>query len=86
MRTDPLLPSAALLPQCGTRSGGTIPSLHRSGQLRPYSATLAVTPLECGKHDTTATKWDKSEATQKSGDGKDSPPQPDTITIPQYDS
>lgn len=86
MRNDPLLPSAALLPQCGTRSGGTIPKPHQPGLLRPYSATLAVEPLECGKHDTTATKWDKKETTQGAGDGKDSPPKPDTVTIPQYDT
>lgn len=86
MRTDPLLPSAALLPLCGTRSGGTIPPLHQFGPLRPFSATLAIRPLERGKHDTTATKWDKEEETQSSGDGQDSPPKPDTVKIPQYDT
>lgn|GEM_PF-1753765 len=86
VRIDPLMPSAALLPLCGTRSGGTIPPPHRSGALRPFSATLAVAPLECGKHDTTATKWDKDQATQTGGDGKDSPPKPDTVKIPQYDT
>ncbi len=85
-RDDPLLPSAALLPQCGTRSGGTILQPHQPGRIRPYSATLAVEPVECGKHETTATKWDKVQATEKPSDGKDSPPEPDSVTIPQYDS
>lgn len=80
---DPLVPPAALLPLSDTRSGGQRPLHHAPGTLRPYSASLAVVPLQCGKHDTTATKWDKTEATEESKDGV---VVPDTVTIPQTDT
>ena len=39
---------------------GKRPVEHVPGSLRPLSATLAVVPIECGKHDTAASKWDKA--------------------------
>lgn len=80
---DPLIPPATLLPLSDTRTGGQRPLHHASGTLRPYSATLAVAPLQCGKHDTTGTKWDKTEPTQESKDGVVIP---DTVIIPQTDT
>lgn len=80
---DPLVPPTTLLPLSDTRTGGQRPLHHAPGPLRPYSASLAVVPLQCGKHDTTGTKWDKTEQTQESKDGVVIP---DTVTIPQTDT
>ncbi len=80
---DPLIPPTALLPVCDTLIGGQRPLHHIPGRLRPYSASLAVTPLECGKHDTTATKWEETRGTEESKDGV---VVPDTVTIPQTDT
>jgi hypothetical protein len=82
-RVDPLVPPSALLPQCDTRSGGVVPLVHEPGGIRPYSATLAVPPLEMGKHDTTATKWTENKETEYSDDGET---KPDSVPIPHYDS
>lgn len=81
--SDPLVPPAALLPLADTRGGGQRPIEHVPGSLRPFSATLAVVPIRCGKHDTTATRWDKTEETERSRDGV---VEPDTVVIPQYDT
>lgn len=81
--TDPLVPSAALLPLVDTRCGGQRPVEHVPGPLRPFAATLAVVPVECGKHDTTATKWDETQATEDSSDGN---VDPDTVVIPRTDT
>lgn len=66
---DPLFPSAALLPLSDTR-GGHIPLAGTPGLLRPLSASLGIAPIECGKHDTTASRWYEDDPTQKSDDGK----------------
>lgn len=66
---DPLFPSAALLPLSDTR-GGDIPLVGTPGSLRPLSAALGIVPIECGKHDTTASRWYEDDPTQKSDDGK----------------
>jgi len=81
--SDPLVPPSALLPLADTRGGGQRPVEHVPGSLRPFSATLAVVPIHCGKHDTTATKWDKTEETERSRDGV---VEPDTVVIPQTDT
>ena len=81
--SDPLVPPSALLPLADTRAGGQRPVEHVPGSLRPFSATLAVVPIPCGKHHTTATRWDKTEATERSRDGV---VEPDTVVIPQIDS
>jgi hypothetical protein len=47
---------AALLPLSDTR-GGDIPLAGTPGSLRPLSAAPGIVPIECGKHDTTATRW-----------------------------
>jgi hypothetical protein len=66
---DPLFPSAALLPLSDTR-GGNMPLAGTPGPLRPLVALLGIGPIECGKHDTTATQWYEDDATQRSYDGK----------------
>jgi hypothetical protein len=81
--SDPLVPHSALLPLADTCGGGQRPVEHVLGSLRPFSATFAVVPIQCGKHDTTATKWDKTEETESSRDGV---VVPDTVTIPQTDT
>lgn len=68
--SDPLMPAEALLPLSNTRHGAEVPLVHAPHvRLRPYSATLAVTPLKMGKHDTTATEWKETQATERSHDG-----------------
>ncbi|MGB6161747.1 MAG: hypothetical protein WCF33_19160 [Pseudonocardiaceae bacterium] len=52
------------------------------GSLRPYSATLGVAPVECGKHDTIATRWTQEKATEESRDGQ---VVPDTVPIVHTD-
>ena len=81
--SDPLVPPSALLPLAATHCGGQRPVEHVPGSLRPFSATLAIVPLPCGKHHTTATRWDKTEGTQKSRDGV---VEPDSVVITQTDS
>lgn len=66
---DPLVRPESLFPLAETRGGGHRPVEHVPGVLRPFSATLAVVPIECGKHETTATRFEKDEATEKSRDG-----------------
>ena len=82
-QTDALVPANALLPLCDTPGGGYRPSEHTPGRLRPFVATLAVVPIECGKHETTATRWVEDDATEKSDDGK---VVPDTVKITRTDS
>ena len=82
-RRDPLMPAAALLPLCDTAGGGRLPLEHSPGPLRPFSATLGVVPIQCGKHDTTATKWDETETKPTNRDGREDP---DTSTIPRTDT
>lgn len=80
---DPLMPSAALLPLADTICGGRHPMRHVPGDLRAFSATLGVVPAQCGKHDTTATKWDEKKTSETNRDGRiDS----DTVTIPRTDT
>lgn len=64
-----MFPSAALLPLSDAQ-GGDIPLVGIPGPLRPLSAVLGITPIECGKHDTTASRWYEDDPTQKSDDGK----------------
>lgn len=66
---DTLLSHAALLPLCDLR-GGAVPVPAKAGRVRPLTASLAVPPVECGKHDTTATRWYEEDATEKSDDGR----------------
>lgn len=68
--SDPLVPARSLLPLAETRSGGYRPVDHVPGPLRPFSATLAVVPVQCGKHDTTESKWEETKETQESKDGE----------------
>jgi hypothetical protein len=82
-REDPLVPSGTLLPQSDTRYGAQIPLVHEPGGQRPYSAMLAVPPLEWGKHETTSTRRDEDKATQESKDGV---VVPDTVTITHTDT
>ena len=74
---DPLFPTSCLWPLaergCGYRPMANIP-----GPLRPYSASLGIAPIECGKHDTTATRWTQEKATEESKDGE---VVPDTVSI-----
>jgi hypothetical protein len=81
-RQDALVPAAALLPLCDVR-GGQLPTSGGPGRLRPLSAALAVAPLECGKHDTTASRWHEDDATEKSDDGV---VVPDTIKVLRTDT
>lgn len=53
------------------------------GVLRPYSATLAVVPIECGKHDTTATRYTVQQATKTTDDSN---PITDSVSMPHTDS
>lgn len=66
---DTLFPSAALLPLSDIR-GGQRPLHSAPGQLRPLPAALAVVPIECGKHDTTSTRWTENDPTEVTDDGK----------------
>lgn len=63
--------------------GGHVPLVGTPGPLRPLSVALGITPVECGKHDTTATKWYEDDPTQKSDDGK---VVSDTVTILRTDT
>jgi hypothetical protein len=81
--SDPLIFPPALLPLADTHCGGQRPVDHVPGSLRPFSATLAVVPLRQGKHHTTATRWDKTETTQKSRDGV---VEEDSVVITQTDT
>lgn len=81
--TDPLVPPAALLPLCDTDSGGQIPLEAEASRVQPYVATLAVRPIECGKHDTTSTRWTENKATQESKDGE---VVADTVSIQHTDT
>ena len=67
-RQDALVPAAALLPLSDLR-GGQIPLTGTPGRLRPLCAALAVAPMDCGKHDTTGSRWYEDDPTQKSDDG-----------------
>jgi len=62
-------PRVRCAPRRRTR-GGQIPLAETPGLLRPLSAALGIVPIECGKHDTTATRWYEDDPTQKSNDGK----------------
>lgn len=66
---DVLFPSAGLLPLSDVR-GGHRPVATTPGRLRPLPATLAVVPIECGKHDTTSTRWTEDDPTERTDDGK----------------
>jgi len=79
---DSLFPSAALLP-LSDRGGGQIPLGGVPGRLRPLSAALGIAPIECGKHDTTASRWYEDDPTQKSDDGK---VVPDTVKVLRTDT
>ncbi|MDQ3576768.1 MAG: hypothetical protein M3443_04030 [Actinomycetota bacterium] len=63
--------------------GGQLPVAAVPGTLRPLTASLAVAPVECGRHDTTASRWYEDDATQKSDDGK---VVPDTVKILRTDT
>jgi len=79
---DPLVPLAALLPLCN-RSGGQLPVPSVPGGVRPVTALLAVVPVECGRHDTTASRWYEDDPTQKSADGN---VVPDTVKVLRTDT
>lgn len=81
-RQDVLVPVAALLP-LSDRNGGHVPLPGVPGLLRPLSASLAVKPIECGKHDTTASRWYEEDATEKSDDGV---VVPDTVKVLRTDT
>ena len=68
IRRDPLFPRAALLPL--TERGGHTPLAHTPGPIRPFSASLAVIPIECGNDETTATHDTEVKQTQYTSDGK----------------
>lgn len=80
--SDPLFPAGGLWP-VAERGGGYRPMANLAGPLRPYSATLGVAPIECGKHDITATRWNQEKATEESKDGE---VVPDTVTIQHTDT
>jgi hypothetical protein len=79
---DILFPARALL-SLSSPGGGQLPLAHVPGVLRPLAASLGVVPAECGKHDTTATRWNEDKATQKSRDGI---VEPDTVSIQHTDT
>jgi len=79
---DPLFPSVALLPLSDTR-GGQLPLVGSPGSLRPLSAALGVVPIECGKHDTIASRWWEEDATETTDDGV---VKPDTVRILRTDT
>ncbi len=81
-RSDVLFPLKALLP-LSAPGGGHCPLPHVPGILRPLVAALGVTPIEAGKHDTTATRWTEDKETQKSRDGV---VEPDTVPITHTDT
>lgn len=66
---DTIFPSAALLPLSDVR-GGHRPMATTPGDLRPLPASLAVVPIECGKHDTSASRWTENDPTEVTDDGK----------------
>ncbi|WP_156754145.1 hypothetical protein [Actinokineospora pegani] len=68
IQRDPLFPRPALLPL--TERGGYAPPAHTTGSIRPWSASLAVVPIECGKDETTATRDTEVKQTQYTSDGK----------------
>lgn len=72
-----------LMPLCDTAGGAVVPLVDRPGALRPWCARRAVRPLQAGRHDTTATRWRETKATQQSDDGR---VVPDSISIPHTDS
>jgi len=72
----------ALLP-LSAPGGGHHPLPHVAAALRPLAAALGVIPMEAGKHDTTATRWNEDKATQKSRDGV---VEPDTVSITHTDT
>ncbi len=63
--SDVLFPARALLP-LSAPDGGQHSLRHFPGALRPLAAALGVTPVEGGKHDTTASRWTENMETQKS--------------------
>lgn len=66
--SDPLFPVAAALPL--SEPGGVVtPMPNIPGNLRPFSASLGVAPIECGKHDTASTRDTVLKATETSKDG-----------------
>lgn len=65
----PLFSSTALLP-LSEPGGVSYPMQNTPGELRPYSATLAVPMPLTGKHNTTSTRPATSMPTQRSDDGK----------------
>ena len=77
-----LFPVRALLP-LSAPGGGHHPLVHVPGAWRPLAAALAVIPVQCGKHDTTATRWTEDKSTQKSSDGV---VEPDTVSILHTDT
>lgn len=79
---DPLVPSAALLPLSDTR-GGDVPLSGTPGPLRPLVAALRIAPVECGKHDITASRWYEDDPTQKCDDGR---VVPDTVKVLRTDT
>jgi hypothetical protein len=82
LEPDPLFPTSGLWP-LAERGGGYRPMANIPGPLRPYSASLGVAPIECGKHDTTATRWTQEKATEESKDGE---VVPDTVSIVHTDT
>jgi hypothetical protein len=79
---DVLFPARALLPLTAP-GGGHHPLPHVPGERRPLAAALGVIPVEAGKHDTAATRWNEDKPTQKSRDGV---VEPDTVSITHTDT
>ena len=65
----PLFSSTALLP-LSEPGGVSYPMQNTPGELRPYSATLAVPMPLTGKHNTSSTRPATSMPTQRSDDGR----------------
>lgn len=80
--SDVLFPARALLP-LSAHGGSQHPLPHVPAALRPLAAALGVTPVEAGKHDTTASRWTEHKETQKSSDGV---VEPDTVPITHTDT
>lgn len=81
-KSDVLFPARALLP-LSAPGGGQHLLAHVPGVRRPLAAALGVMPVQCGKHDTTASRWTEDKPTQKSRDGV---VEPDIVSIPHTDT
>ncbi|MGH3569193.1 MAG: hypothetical protein ACRDRH_24850 [Pseudonocardia sp.] len=67
---DSVFLQTSTFPLCDP-GGGNRPVANVPGVLRPYAAMLGVRPIEMGKHDTTGTRFTKTETTTYIVDGKE---------------